>query len=190
MAATRDTVEVRSAAQLRSWLSAEHDRSDGIWLITWKKGAAPDRYVSRGEVLDELLAFGWIDGRRRTVDGQRTSQLVTPRRHDRWTRTYRERAERLIRQQRMHPAGMAAVERAKRAGTWLDREHVDDLQVPDDLAAALAQRGVRAAWDALAPSYRRNVLRWISLAVRQDTRRTRVDDAARATAEGERLRHL
>jgi uncharacterized protein YdeI (YjbR/CyaY-like superfamily) len=72
-------VEVRSAADLRDWLTAHHAQADSVWLVTWKKApGAP--HVSTTQVLDELIAFGWIDGLRRKLDGARTMQLISPRR--------------------------------------------------------------------------------------------------------------
>jgi len=58
-------VELRSAAELRAWLLAHHAQADSVWLVTWKKKPnAP--FVSVGEVLDEVIVFGWIDGRTST----------------------------------------------------------------------------------------------------------------------------
>jgi uncharacterized protein YdeI (YjbR/CyaY-like superfamily) len=88
-------LEVRAAGQLRQWLALHHAQDESVWLITWRKrSGAP--CLSRSDVLDELLCFGWIDGARCKVDDARTSQLISPRRHQLWTSTYRARAARLI----------------------------------------------------------------------------------------------
>ena len=176
-------VEIRSVAELRAWLAAHHAASDGVWLVTWPaRPGAP--YVSRWDVLDELLCVGWIDGARRAIGGGRTMQLVTPRRTDAWTATYRARVARLEAEGRMRDAGRAAIARARAAGTWLGDLDVDALVVPADLRAALDAHEPAAAWfDATAPSYRRNVLRWIAKAKGDDTRAARVArtvDCARA----------
>lgn len=42
---------------------------ESIWLVTYKE-ALPDTYVSASEVLDEALCFGWMDGRRKVLDGE------------------------------------------------------------------------------------------------------------------------
>ncbi len=55
-----------------------------------------------------------------------------------------------------------------------------EVPVPDDLAAALdSVAGARRAFDALAPSHRKEILVWINDAVRPDTRARRI---ARAVA--------
>lgn len=59
-------VTVASAAELRQWLHEHGDQQEAVWLVTWKK-VVPARYVSSEEVLDELVAAGWMDGTRRNM---------------------------------------------------------------------------------------------------------------------------
>ncbi|MBN2761303.1 MAG: YdeI/OmpD-associated family protein [Rhodobacteraceae bacterium] len=177
-----ETLEITSANALWDWLRQNHATSQGVRLITWKT-AHPAKYVSREEVLDALLAHGWIDGRRFVVDQDRTAQLITPRKQQAWSDSYKTRVARLRAEGRMHPAGEAAVQHAAAAGLWDFFADVDRLDVPADLAAVLDM----AAWDALPPSYRRNVLRWIKLAKAAPTRAKRISATAQATAKGQRL---
>jgi uncharacterized protein YdeI (YjbR/CyaY-like superfamily) len=180
-------VEVRSAAELRNWLAAHHAQAESVWLVTWKKApGAP--YVSIAQVLDELIAFGWIDGLRRKLDDARTMQLISPRKQQAWAETYKDRAARLETEGRMHPAGLAAIAAAKTAGRWDETAAVDALEVPDDLAAALGAYG--DTFDALAPSYRRNVLRWLHTAKRPETRAARIARILDSLARGEKLPQL
>ncbi|MEL7165675.1 MAG: YdeI/OmpD-associated family protein [Pseudomonadota bacterium] len=176
-------VEVTSDAALWDWLAAHHG-SDGAILITWK-AATRDKYVSRDAVLDALVAHGWIDGRRFVVDDARTAQLITPRRTRAWAQSYRVRAARLEAEGRMQAPGRAAIAAAQAAGTWEADADVDRLEVPGDLDAALG--AAREAWDGMAPSYRRNVLRWIKGAKTAPTRKKRILAAAEATVRGEKL---
>ncbi|MEL6573027.1 MAG: YdeI/OmpD-associated family protein [Pseudomonadota bacterium] len=175
-------LEVTSPEQLWSWLAANHAQPDSIRLITWK-AAHPDKYVSREEVLDALIAHGWIDGRRFVVDADRTAQLISPRQQQAWAQSYKDRAERLSQEGRLHPAGCASIETGRASGLWDFFADVDALIVPDDLAAQIDL----PKWEALAPSYRRNVLRWIKLAKTAATRAKRITAAADATAKGQKL---
>ena len=183
-------VEVGSASELRSWLFDNADRDDGVWLVTSKKHV-PDRYVSTSEVLDELLCFGWVDGVRRALDDDRTMQLISPRRTRVWARSYKERADRLIASGRMRPEGMASIEASKRSGSWDLMDDVDALIVPSDLRAALDGSPMAGEWfDAAAPSYRRNLLRWVALAKTQPTRARRIDRIVETAGRGERIRNM
>ena len=131
-----EQVEVTSAIQLRVWLAANHAQGASIWLVTYKKHMG-DKYVSRAEVLDEILCFGWIDGIGRKLDEHRTMQLLSPRRTQYWARSYKERAARLEVQGRMQPSGQNAISESKRLGLWDTMNDVDALVMPDDLISAL-----------------------------------------------------
>lgn len=183
-------VEVRSRNALRTWLDTHHAQPESVWLVTFRKHAGAS-YVSRDDVLDELLCFGWVDGVRRKLDDDRTMQLISPRRTHAWTASYRARAERLASEGRLAEPGLQAIALAKASGGWDVHPEVDALVVPDDLASALkAVRGARAWFDQAAPSYRRNVLRWIMKAQRPETRAKRIATVAEAAGRGERIRNL
>ena len=62
--------------------------------MTYKKHTG-HKYVSRQEILDEVLCFGWIDGIRRKLDVDRTMQLIAPRQTQHWAKTYKDRVARL-----------------------------------------------------------------------------------------------
>ena len=158
-----------------------------MWLVTWKK-VRPDRYVSTGEVLDELLCFGWIDGVRRKLDDERTMQLISARRAQHWARTHKERAQRLIDDGRMAPPGQAAIDRSKKEGLWNFMDDVDNLVVPDDLLAALKPHAAAFAFFmAINDSSKRFVLRWLKLTKTVATRRKRIAQLVLLSARGEKL---
>jgi Bacteriocin-protection, YdeI or OmpD-Associated/Domain of unknown function (DUF1905) len=49
--------------------------------------------------------------------------------------------------------------------------------MPDDLARALADEGVRAAWDGLTRSTKNEIVRWIDAAAHEETRARRIAKA-------------
>ncbi|OUD08519.1 hypothetical protein BVC71_13555 [Marivivens niveibacter] len=175
-------LEVTSTDQLWGWLAENHALEDSIQLITWK-AAHPDKYVSREDVLDALIAHGWIDGRRFVVDDDRTAQLITVRKQQAWSKSYKDRVERLRSDNLMHPAGEAMVAKGKESGLWSFFDDVDALIVPKDLAETLDQE----LWEAFAPSYKRNVLRWIKIAKTPQTRATRIAKVVEATRDNRKL---
>jgi len=180
-------IEVCSSAEVWSWLDANHTMLESVWLVTWK-ASHRDRYVGRVDVLDALIAYGWIDGRRLKLDEDRTMQLVSPRKQQAWALTYKERAERLIGDGRMHAAGLASIDAAKAGARWDETADVDALVVPDDLLNALADHPeAQRFFDAAAPSYRRNVLRWLHLAKRDETRQERIAKILSFSSREEKL---
>lgn len=181
-----DRLEITTAAELWAWLGRHHARQDGVLLVTWK-AAHRDRYVDRDSVLDALVAHGWIDGRRYTLDDDRTMQLITPRRAGKWAKSYRDRAARLESEGRMHPAGHASVAAAKAKGGWDGLPDVDAIDVPDDLADTLLAAGADGWFNQAAPSYRRNVLRWIATAKSDPTRAKRVGTVTDYASQGKKV---
>lgn len=74
---TAPTVEVRSRPDLRGWLAANRSNSPSVWLVSWKKHTP--HYLPCGEVVEELLCWGWINSVPRAVEDDRTSILIAPR---------------------------------------------------------------------------------------------------------------
>ena len=88
------SVEITNEQDLWIWLSNNFGSQESVWLITYKK-STPQKYLSRQQVLDALIAYGWIDGIRRKLDDQRTMQLISQRKTQSWSATYKQRAERI-----------------------------------------------------------------------------------------------
>lgn len=176
-------------ATWRAWLEANHATSTGAWLVTWRprSGRAGLAYEA---AVEEALCFGWVDGTAGKVDEDRGKQYFAPRKpRSGWAATNKARIERLIAAGQMAPAGLAAIERAKANGSWEVLDSVERLEVPDDLAAALAARPPAAAnFAAFPPTARKQNLAWIAFAMRPETRATRVRQVAEAAARNERAR--
>ena len=182
-------VEFASREQWRAWLAANHGSARGAWAVTYGKGG-PEPHVSYEELVLEAVAHGWIDSTRRRVDDRRTEMLMTPRKPTSgWSRSNKERVERLEREGLMAPAGRRAVEVAKQNGSWALLDDVEDLVEPEELAAALdSVPNARAHWDAFPPSARKAALLWIATAKRPATRARRIAETARLAGEDERAR--
>lgn len=182
-----DTVEIVSATDLRTWLSTNYDRMRGVWLVTYKKSEG-DKYVSREEVLDALICFGWIDGIRRKLDDKRTMQLISPRKAQHWAATYKERAAKLIELGQMQEPGLKAIEVSKSKGLWDFMADVDRLIIPRDLQAELSKfSGALDFFKAINPSSKRFALRWVKLSKTEKTRINRIKKLAELSSKGEKL---
>jgi uncharacterized protein YdeI (YjbR/CyaY-like superfamily) len=180
-------VEITSHEQLREWLEENHAQYESVWLVTFKKNQGI-QYVSRWEVLDEFICFGWIDGIRRKMDEKKTMQLISPRRVQHWTKSYKDRASKLIQEGRMHTSGLEAIRISKENGLWNFMDDVDNLLIPDDLEKALAKRlGATDFFENINASSKRNALRWVKLAKTPKTRNSRIEKIAHLSALGLKL---
>jgi uncharacterized protein YdeI (YjbR/CyaY-like superfamily) len=182
-----EQVHPESRAAWRAWLDANHATASGVWLVGWRPATGRPA-VGYEDAVEEALCFGWVDSRGEAVDAERTRLYFAPRKAGSgWAGTNKARVERLIAAGRMAPAGLAVVERAKADGTWTLLDAVERLEVPPDLATALAgRRDARANWDRFPPSARRVLLGWLVQARRPETRARRVDEIAAAAERNER----
>ena len=180
-------IEVCTIEELRTWLLKNHNQEESVWLVTFKK-EVPEKYVSRWEVLDQLICFGWIDGIRRKLDDKRTMQLISPRKAQHWARTYKERASKLIEEGRMHESGLQSIQRSKESGLWNFMDDVDNLIIPEDLNTALRKKkDAFEFFNAINDSSKRFVLRWIKLAKTEGTRKKRITKIVDLSAKGQKL---
>jgi uncharacterized protein YdeI (YjbR/CyaY-like superfamily) len=171
----------------RAWLAANHTRPDGVWLITYKKAAGKPT-IAYEESVEEALCFGWVDSKGGKLDDERTMLYFAPRKAGSgWSRPNKERVARLIADGRMTPAGLAKIEAAQADGSWTLLDAVENLEVPDDLAAAFANYpNAHANFDAFPRSARRGILEWIVQAKTPGTRAKRIEETARLAQENVR----
>jgi len=171
-------VEITSQTQLREWLSTNYNQKESIWLVTYKKHVM-EKYVSVQKVLDELICFGWIDGIRRKLDENRTMQLITPRKVEHWTKTYKDRYSKLESKGLIENAGREAVLKSKAIGLWDFMDDVDALIKPNDFIECLTKyENATNNFNAFGASSQRFILRWIKLAKTKETRAKRIKQAS------------
>jgi len=181
---------VEDAAAWGAWLARGHATSDGVWLALAKQGGHPPTRLRYQEALEEALCYGWIDGQVRRHDAATYRQRFTPRRkRSAWSKRNVELAERLLGEGRMKPAGQAAIDQARSDGRWQAAYAGSaTIEVPDDLAAALAAEPKAAAmFELLTSRNRYAILYRLATAKRSDTRSRRLTEFVDMLARGETI---
>ena len=183
----KNSVQCETRDEWRGWLAENNGRDDGVWLVTFKKASGRPSMGYDASV-EEALCFGWVDSRTRGLDEERSMLWFAPRRKGSgWSRSNKERVERLIGSGLMTDAGLAKIQAAKRDGSWTALDAVERLEVPPDLKAAFAALpGAAENFDALPRWVKRAILEWISTAKRQSTRDRRVEETARLAQVNQR----
>ncbi len=172
-----------------TWLSKNHAKSSGVWLQIAKK-TGDLKSVSYAEALEAALCYGWIDGQKKALDESAWLQKFSPRgSRSIWSKINRQKAEELIASGRMQPAGLAAIEKAKRSGQW---EAAYDSQrtvgVPADLQAALDQNAKAKAFFATLDSANRYAILFrLQTAKKAETRARRLEQFVRMLENHEKL---
>ncbi|MEL7372343.1 MAG: YdeI/OmpD-associated family protein [Myxococcota bacterium] len=164
-------VEVKSRKALRAWLSKHHAQPDSVWMVHHKKVSS--HYVPMGELVSELLCWGWVDSVSRGVDETRTSHLIAPRNpKSAWSAVNKAKVEEARAAGLMTDAGEAAIAVAQKNGMWSFLDDVERLEVPDDLNEALGP--LREVWDAYPRNVKRGTLEWLKTAKTAPTRQKRI----------------
>ena len=177
----------KTRANWRAWLAKHQAQTEGVWLISYKKATGKPRF-EYDEAVEEALCFGWVDSKPNKLDDERSLLYFAPRKGGTgWSKPNKERVERLIAAALMMPAGLAKVEAAKQDGTWTALDGVEALEVPPDLAQALAALpNAQENWDAFPRSVKRGILEWIVNAKKPETRAKRIEETATLANENKR----
>lgn len=136
--------------QLHAWLQAHHASETELWVRIFKK-ATGQPSVTWDDCVVAAIAWGWIDGIRKSLDDTSFLQRLTPRRtRSNWSQKNVQHAERLIAQGRMQAAGLAHVDAARSEGLWATAYAGSATMVtPEDFLAALQQNPVAHAFYAI-----------------------------------------
>ncbi len=188
----RNAVPVRlfkSRKHWAAWLETNHRASSGIWLKLAKKGSGVES-VSYAEALEVALCYGWIDGQKKP-DNEQTWLQKFVRRLPRsiWSKINREKALALIDSGKMKPAGLEAIEQARKNGRWeAAYDSSRTASVPDDLRKALdGNPRACAFFETLDSGNRYAVLFRIQTAKKAETRAKRVQQFVEMLARHEKF---
>jgi len=178
------TLNINGRNEWHQWLSQNHSAEKEAWLIIRKKNSGkPGLYYD--EALEEAICFGWIDGIMRSIDRDKFVLRFSPRKsRSIWSMKNKEKAQKLINNNRMTDAGLAKVEEAKRNGLW-EKAYTNLIrdEIPDDLYNALSQN--KDSWDNFhnfANSYRNIYVGWVNSARTEKTRKQRIVEVIKRSA--------
>jgi uncharacterized protein YdeI (YjbR/CyaY-like superfamily) len=146
------TLTFKSSTAFRNWLEKNHAVSEGIWLRLFKKGSG-QKSLTHAQALAQALCYGWIDGQIKPYDERSWLRKFTPRRSkSRWSRINTQHVERLTKAGAMTPAGLDAVEAARRDGRWQDAyDSPRNASPPEEFLRELAKnKKAKSFFDTLS----------------------------------------
>ncbi len=176
-----------TSAKLEQWLKKNHASETELWVRIYKKGSGTPS-VDWNDCAVAALAWGWIDGQKKSLDETAFLQRLTPRRpRSNWSQKNCAHAERLIAEGRMQPAGLAHVEAARADGRWAQAYAGSaTMVIPDDFLAAMQKNA--AAKRLFEKLDRRNlfsIYHRLTTAKREATRTKRIADIVAQLARGD-----
>lgn len=175
-------------AAFHDWLSRHH-KTENVLVVGFHKKDSGTPSITYPEALDEALCFGWIDGVRRRVDGERYTIRFTPRRKGSiWSRVNIRKVEELIAAGRMLPEGLAAFQERKEENT--ERYSFEGSPKEFDPARQKRFEDDPAAWSffqAQPPSWRKRATHWVMSAKQEETKDRRLEQLMGGCRRGERF---
>lgn len=173
---------------LRKWFTAHHADAKELLVGYYKKGSKVQS-IDWPQSVDQALCFGWIDGVRRSIDGNRYCIRFTPRKKNSiWSAVNLKRIEELDQMGLLTDAGRKV---------WMARNPDQQNKYSFEQAevglspayTATFQQHTTAweRWEGMAPSYRKAAIWWVMSAKQPATQLSRLQTLIDNSAQGERI---
>jgi uncharacterized protein YdeI (YjbR/CyaY-like superfamily) len=163
-----------SPSELRRWLDKNHAARTELFVGFYKRRTGKPS-ITWGEVVDQALCFGWIDGVRRTIDDDVWMIRLTPRGpRSNWSALNVKRAGELTQLGLMTPAGLKAFADRVASKPYSYEQRRRELE-GEHLRRLKADR---QAWDffkAQPAGYRGVASHWVMSAKTEETRLKRLE---------------
>ena len=180
------TLYLKDRSEWRAWLRKNSRSSDEIWLSFYKKKSGKPCFAY-DHAVEEALCFAWIDSKVKNIDEARYAHRFTPRKpQSRWSALNIKRAEKLIAEGKMTPAGLRAFNPQVRRETPSMPE-----RLPKDLEKQFQMKS--DAWEhfkRFPPSYRRITIGWVASAKKEETRLKRLNQLIEFSARNKRIKFM
>jgi uncharacterized protein YdeI (YjbR/CyaY-like superfamily) len=185
-----NTFHATSRKEWRKWLQKNSQSEKSVWLIIYHK-TSETKSVYYEEAVEEAICFGWIDSIAHKRDEESKYQFFAQRKpKSNWSKLNRERAEKMIAQKLITPAGQALIDLAKQNGTWDALVDVQNSVVPADLQKLFHKNKTAFKnFQAFPPSSKRIILEWILNAKKPETRLQRINQTIELAARNIKANH-
>lgn len=162
----------KNPSDLRFWFEENSEKEKELIVGYYKKTSAKQS-VDWPQSVDEALCFGWIDGIRKRIDDQSYQIRFTPRNpKSHWSRINVEKAEKLIKNGLMKPAGLKLYKNRDKEKSEQASYEQQNVELREDFIRQIKKN--KKAWDyyqnRLAPSYKKASIHWIMSAKQEETK--------------------
>lgn len=178
----------------RSWLSENHDKSPGIWLVFYKKQIKIE-CIDYKDALEEALCFGWIDSIIKKIDDEKYVRKFTPRTDtSKWSEVNKKIVTALINEGRMTEFGLKKIDVYLKTGKveWSSKEEEKkdskSFTVPESMINVFAKNEPALTnFNGLAQTYKRHYVLWITSAKQEETIQRRLKEAIELLKQNKKL---
>ncbi len=184
------TFYAKTREDWRKWLEKNCKSQKAVWLILYRKKSKTPSVRYQDAIID-ALCFGWVDSKAIPRDNESFYLYCSPRNpKSTWGKINRERAEEMIKQGLLMPGGQAAIDLAKKSGTWDILADAQNLVIPADLQKLFNNNDIAFKYfQAFPPSSKRLILEWIVKAKKPETREKRIVQTVELATKNLRANH-
>lgn len=168
-------------------MEKNHATAGNVWLIIYKKESGTPSVVY-AEAVEEALCFGWVDSKPNKRDDKSYILYFAERKpKSPWSKINKERVARLIKEKKMHAAGLAKISAAKKDGSWSMIDAIEALIMPDALKKAFSKnKKALTHFEAFPPSVKKAIYQWVQSAKTDETRDKRIVETVTQAAKNVR----
>jgi uncharacterized protein YdeI (YjbR/CyaY-like superfamily) len=163
-------------SDFRKWLEKNHMKEIEL-IVGFYKVDSGKPSMTWSQSVDEALCFGWIDGVRRSIDGESYCIRFTPRKPSSiWSAINIKKVAELTQQGLMHEAGLAAFRKRTESKSRIYSFEKPEATLPPEFETLF--KANKKAWkyfQSLAPSYRKTSIHWVMSARQEGTQLKRIN---------------
>ena len=178
----------KTQKDFRKWLEKNHNKSRELWVGYYKKSSGRPS-VDWPQSVDEALCFGWIDGLRKSIDGESYKIRFTQRKPGSiWSAVNLKRAKELIELGLMQPSGLEAFN--KKDDKKINRYSFERENVKLDKEYEKKFKLKKKSWEffqSMPPSYKKTTIWWVMSAKQAETRLKRLNILIECSEDGEKI---
>lgn len=173
----------------RDWLHENHNQKDGIYLIFYAVSHANES-MRWEEAVRVALCYGWIDSTVKNIGpGKRRQYFCQRKLKSVWSKVNKDHIITLKKSDLMHKSGLESIKVAKKNGSWTALDAVEKGVIPKGLKDAFDKNSnAFSNFQKFTRSQRKSYLYWLNQAKRDDTRKKRIAEIVRCSAENIKVR--
>jgi uncharacterized protein YdeI (YjbR/CyaY-like superfamily) len=182
------TIYLKSRKKWHDWLEQNYEKEKEVWLIYYRKYTNVSS-ISYEDSLEEALCFGWVDSIIKRIDESKFARKFTPRTDTRkWSDKNIRKIRKLIEEGRITAAGLSKIDRSILNGKASEAPKKKDFMVPTWVIQAIRDNEKAFTnFNKLAPSHKRNYIRWVMSAKKEETRTRRLEEVIEVLGQNKKL---
>ncbi len=175
-------------SDFRRWLDENHDQESELLVGFYKVGSSHPS-MTWPQSVDEALCFGWIDGVRKSIDGDSYSIRFTPRKKNSiWSAVNIKKVADLTEQGLMQPAGIASFAKREENKSRIYAYEKEPVKLDAEFEKKLkANKKAWSFFESQAPSYQKTAIHWIMNAKQEATKTSRLEKLITTSENGQRI---